>query len=341
MADQISPVQTPEQVLALLQGFMGTAALKAGLDLEVFTHVAKGTDTAEKIAAAKQVSPRAMRILCDALVVFGVLTKSDGHYAVPPVAQMLLVKGSPTYLGAMSRIIGAKPIWDEASRLTELVRAGHRLAPEGAETPGNPFWEDFSRGSRNMATMAGPGVAETAAAWFGAGGPAKILDIAAGSGMYGFSALKRFPNAKLVSVDWPNVLKLAEPTAAQMGLKDRVEFRPGDIFKDDLGAGYDLVLAVNIYHHFNIEQCTELTRRLYSATASGGALVIVDAVADEKRETERFALVFALTMLIWTEDGDTYTLAEYARMLNGAGYREVEMRRLPGPAPQQAVLARK
>jgi hypothetical protein len=108
--------------------------------------------------------------------------------------------------------------------------------------------------------------------------------------------LKRFPDAKLVSVDWPNVLKLAEPTAAQMGLKERVEFRPGDIF---------------------------------------------DAVADEKRESERFALAFALTMLIWTQEGDTYTLAEYTRMLNAAGYRDIEMRALPGPAPQQAIVARR
>ena len=341
MADQITPVQTPEQVLALVQGFMGTAAIKAGLDLEVFTHVAKGNDSAEKIAAAKRVSPRAMRILCDALVVFGVLTKSDGRYGVPPAAQLLLVKGSPAYMGAMSRIMAAKSIWDEAGRLTDIIKAGHRLAPDGAETPGNPFWEDFSRGSRNMATMAGPRVAEVAAALLGAGGPTRILDIAAGSGMYGFSALKRFPNAKLVSVDWANVLKLAEPTAAQMGLKERVEFRPGDIFKDDLGASYDLVLAVNIYHHFNIEQCTELTRRLYGATAPGGVLVIVDAVADEKRESERFALAFALTMLIWTQEGDTYTLVEYERMLKAAGYRDIALRALPGPASQQAVVARR
>jgi cyclopropane fatty-acyl-phospholipid synthase-like methyltransferase len=192
-----------------------------------------------------------------------------------------------------------------------------------------------------MATMGGPAVAELAASLFGAGEPARILDIAAGSGMYGFSALKRFPGARLVSVDWPNVLRLAEPTAKQMGLAERVEFRPGDIFKDDLGTGYDLVLAVNIYHHFGIERNTELSRRLHAATASGGRLIIVDAVPDENREHERFALVFALTMLIWTREGDTYTLSEYERMLKPAGYRDIELKAVPGPAPFQAIVARK
>ena len=339
MADQ-KTVQSPEQVMALLQGFMGSAALKAGLDLEVFTHIAKGNDTAEKLAAAKGITPRAIRILCDALSAFGVLEKSEGHYSVPPVAQMLLVKGSPAYLGAMSRITASKMIWDEASRLTDVVKAGHSLATAHAETPDNPFWQEFSRGSRMMATMAGPGVAEVAAAMFPNGAPKRILDIAAGSGIYGFSALKRFPEAKLVSVDWPGVLKLAEPTAKQMGLSDRVEFRPGDIFNDDLGSGYDLVLAVNIYHHFNIDKCIALSRGLYAATAPGGVLVLVDMVPDEKREQERFALTFALTMLIWTHDGDTYTLSQYQRMLSAAGYRDIEQRSLPGPAgTQQAVVA--
>ena len=340
MADQ-KTVQSPEQVMAILQGFMGSAALKAGLDLEVFTHISKGNDTAEKLAAAKGLTPRAIRILCDALTVFGVLEKSDGRYSVPPVAQMLLVKGSPAYLGALSRITASKMIWDEASRLTDVIKAGHSLAPQHAETPDNPFWQEFSRSSRQMATMAGPGVAEVAAAMFPNGAPKRILDIAAGSGIYGFSALKKFPDATLVSVDWPTVLKPAEPTAKQMGLSDRVEFRPSDIFNDDIGSGYDLVLAVNIYHHFNIDKCIALSRRLYSATAPGGVLVLVDMIPDEKREQERFALTFALTMLIWTQEGDTYTLSQYQRMLRAAGYHDIELRNLSGPAAQQSIIARK
>jgi len=192
-----------------------------------------------------------------------------------------------------------------------------------------------------MATMAGPGVAEVAAAMFPNSAPKRILDIAAGSGIYGFSALKKFPDATLVSVDWPTVLKPAEPTAKQMGLSDRVEFRPGDIFNDDLGSGYDLVLAVNIYHHFNIDKCIALSRRLYSATAPGGVLVLVDMIPDEKREQERFALTFALTMLIWTQEGDTYTLSQYQRMLRAAGYHDIELRNLSGPAAQQSIIARK
>ncbi len=340
MADQMTP-EDAERTIGLLQGFMGSAAMKAGLDLEVFTHVAHGATSAEQLAAAKKTTPRAMRILCDALVVYGLLNKSGGRYSLPPASAMLLVKGSPAYVGAMSKIMGNPVMWDAAGRLTDVVKAGHSLLEHPAEETDNPFWEEFSRASRQMAAMTGPIVAEAAAESFGASPPAKILDIACGSGMYGFSALKRFPNARLVSVDWPNVLKLAEPTAAQMGLTDRVEFRPADIFAGDLGANYDLVLAVNIYHHFSIEKCTELTRRLNAATAPGGALMIVDFVPDDGREKDRFALAFALTMLIWTQEGDTYTLPEYRRMMEAAGYHDIALKTIPGPRPTQAVIGRK
>lgn len=342
MANESNVVQSPQQLLALFQGFMGSAATRAALDLEVFTHISHGADTAEKLAAPKNVSPRAMRILCDALVAFGVLGKSEGRYTLPAPTQMLLVKGSPAYIGAMARLMVNPMIWNEAGRLTDVVRAGHSLVGASAEAANNPFWEEFSRNSRQMATMAGPSVADVAAAMFPSGvEPRKILDIAAGSGMYGFSALKRFPNAKLISVDWPNVLDLAKPTAAHMGLQDRVEFRPGDIFNVDLGSGYDLVLAVNIYHHFSIEKCIELSKRLCAATAPGGAIVLVDAIPDEARAENRFALAFALTMLIWTHEGDTYTLSQYEKMLTAGGYHGIELKTVPGPAPMQAIVAHK
>jgi SAM-dependent methyltransferase len=341
MAEQQMTPADAQRAMGVLQGFMGSAALKAGLDLEVFTHIARGAATAAQLASAKKTTERAMRILCDALVAYGLLDKSDGRYSLPPATATLFVKGSPAYMGAMANIVGNPLMWEAASKLGDVVKAGHTLIEQHAEAPDNPFWQEFSRASRQMATIHGPMVAEAAASLFGADGPARILDVACGSGMYGFSALKRFPRARLVSVDWPGVIRLAEPTAAQMGLKDRVEFRPGDIFKDDFGAGYDLVLAVNIYHHFSIAKCTDLTRRLHAATAPGGALMIVDSVPDDRREKDRMAMVFALTMLIWTHDGDTYTLGEYSGMLKAAGYRDVTLKEIAGPRPMQAVIARK
>jgi SAM-dependent methyltransferase len=342
MAEQNPPGIEPGALMGLMQGALGSAAIKAAIDLEIFTHIAHGTDTAPKLAAAKSLPQRSTRILCDALVALGVLGKSGGHYQLPAAVQMMLVKGSPGYMGGMASVVGNRMLWNEAARLTDVIKAGHTLLEEhSAEEADNPFWQEFARGSRQMAQMTGPAVAELVAPMFAGGGPTRILDIACGSGFYGFSALKRFAAARLVSVDWPGVIKHAEVNARQAGVTERVEFRPGDIFSSDMGTGYDLVLAVNIYHHFGMDKCIDLSRRLHAAAAPGGLLAVVDLVPDEERAKERFPLMFALTMLIWTRDGDAYTLSEYRHMLETAGFKDVTLKAAPGPASTQAVLARK
>jgi hypothetical protein len=237
-------------IMSIAQGYVASAALKTALELDLFTDIAHDNNTAEKIAAAKKLPVRSTRILCDALVALGLLSKSAGIYGLPEASATMLVKGLPTYMGGIINL-GLGPSswgWRAAGDLGNVVKAGHSLLERPAETPEHPFWEDFQRYSQQMAASAAPVVVDIAAQALGAAGPGKILDIACGSGIYGFAALTRFPQATLVSVDWPNVLKLTEPVARQYGVNERTELRPGDIFKDDLGSGYDLTLAVNIYH---------------------------------------------------------------------------------------------
>ncbi|HUA33163.1 MAG TPA: methyltransferase [Candidatus Binataceae bacterium] len=331
----------PDTVMAIAQGHTASAALKAAVDLELFTHIAHGLDTAEKLAGKKGTPLRSMRILCNALVSFGMLRKSGGRYELPAAVSAMLVKGSPGYMGGMMAITGSRTLWNELARLSDVVKAGHTLIETGsAEAADNPFWEDFARGSRLMAQMTGPIIADTLAPIFGTAGPRRVLDIACGSGFYGISVLKKFPEARLTSVDWAKVLKVAELNARQAGVADRVEFRPADVFNDDLGSGYDLVMAVNIYHHFSPDKCIELSRRLHDAAAPGAHLAMVDMIPDESREKNQFALAFALTMLIWTHEGDTYTLSEYRKILESGGWHDIEFKPVSGPMPSQLIIAK-
>lgn len=335
--ETLTPAQ---QIQTVAQGHLAAGALKAGIELEIFTYVAHGENTAEQLAAAKHTPVRSMRILCDALVALGLLGKSAGIYSLPEASARLLVKGSPTYMGNQFGINFAPHFWDGAQHLTDIVRAGHGPSQGTAEAAELEFWEEFERGSRQMAGEAGTVLAGLVAEVVGEAGPRRVLDIACGSGLYGFAMLKRFPDARLVSMDWANVLRRIEPTAEQMGLRERTEFRPGDLFRDDLGGGYDLVLAVNIFQIYGPEKVTELARRLHRAMAPGGLLVILGPIPDEARERSRFPLMFGLNMLIFTQEGDAYTFGEYQRMLGAAGFHDMELREVKGPRPLSAVVAR-
>ena len=106
-------------------GFIRTGVLKAAVDLELFTHIARGKCTAEAIARAAYADERAIRILLDALAAQGMLTKEDGLYALPPPVALLLLKDSPMYAGAFARIMAAPQLWSAVGQLSEIVRTGH------------------------------------------------------------------------------------------------------------------------------------------------------------------------------------------------------------------------
>ena len=128
MANENTTARPGANPIPILQGATGAAAMKAALDLEIFTHIANGADTAEKIATAKHLPERSTRILCDALVALDVLGKSAGRYSLPPLSQALLVKGSPTYVGGMAGIVGNRAL---AVRSAILAHLRQKSRPEG------------------------------------------------------------------------------------------------------------------------------------------------------------------------------------------------------------------
>ena len=73
---------SPTLFFRTINAYQQTQALKAAIELSVFTAIAKGVRTADKIAACAETSPRGMRILCDYLVCIGFLTKERGEYGL-------------------------------------------------------------------------------------------------------------------------------------------------------------------------------------------------------------------------------------------------------------------
>src|SRR5437016_28636 len=101
------PTTTPDRIFDLAFSFQRTGALKAGVDLDLFTAIDDGVDTAVAIAARSQASQRGIRILCDFLTVNGLLTKAGDRYALTPEASAFLSKRSPTYLGSVTNFLAS------------------------------------------------------------------------------------------------------------------------------------------------------------------------------------------------------------------------------------------
>jgi 2-polyprenyl-3-methyl-5-hydroxy-6-metoxy-1,4-benzoquinol methylase len=173
--------------------------------------------------------------------------------------------------------------------------------------------------------------AHNGAAW-------KVLDVAAGHGMFGITILEANSNALVAALDWAPVLEVAREHAAKAGVGARLSLRPGSAFEVDWGRDYDVVLLPNFLHHFDEEGCRATLRRAHAALVPGGRVVIVEFIPNDDRVSPPEAAGFALTMIAGTPGGDAYTFAEYEAMLRATGFRDASLHELT-PSPNRVVLA--
>jgi 2-polyprenyl-3-methyl-5-hydroxy-6-metoxy-1,4-benzoquinol methylase len=170
-------------------------------------------------------------------------------------------------------------------------------------------------------------------------GALRVLDIAAGHGLFGITIAERNPAAEIVAVDWPSVLAAAVENAAGARVSERYRTIPGNAFTVDFGHGYGVALVTNFLHHFDEPACTAFLRKVNQALAPGGRVAVLEFVPNPDRVSPPVPARFALTMLAETPGGDAYTFDELRRQLEDAGFNNVTAHALP--TPQVVLVAEK
>ena len=328
---------SPALLFDTLNGYQRSQAIKTAVELELFTAIGEGKTTAREIAERCGASERGTRILCDFLTIVGFLTKQNNKYALTSDSAMFLDKRSPAYMGTVTEFILSSHITDNFDHLTETVRRGGCVSDSALE-PNHPMWVRFARAMAPMMAMPAQLVAQSV-------DPTKdrklrVLDIAAGHGLYGIAFGKQNPQAEVTAVDWPAVLEVAKENAQAAGVAERYRTNPGSAFDVDYGAGYDVVLLTNFLHHFDKPTCEMLLRKVHAALTDSGRAVALEFVPNDDRVTPPQAASFAMQMLGGTPSGDAYTFRELEQMSKNAGFTRSEMHDLP-PTIERLVISYK
>jgi ubiquinone/menaquinone biosynthesis C-methylase UbiE len=323
-----------EIVFDTLFAYQRSAALKTAIELDVFTAIDAGETTAKALATRCQASERGIRILCDYLTTIGLLTKSDRGYGLPPESAAFLSQRSPAYLGTTARFLLRPELRHNLDELTDAVRRGG-VSPAGSNTVAdeNPIWVEFARSMGPMMVPAAHSIAQLV----GGSDALKVLDIAAGHGLFGITIAQQNPHAEIVAVDWPSVLAVATEHARAARVQDRYRTLPGDAFKVEFANGFDVALVTNFLHHFDPATCTSFLRKVHDALKPGGRVAVLEFVPNADRVSPPIPARFSLSMLSGTPSGDAYTFAELQQQLEGAGFRNVSAHALP--TPQNILLA--
>jgi len=339
MSTSAAQQPSPQLFFQTINAHQRTEALKAAIELEVFTAIGEGNTTAADIAKRTGAAEKGIRVLCDFLTIHGMLTKEGNQYGLTLDSATFLDKKSPAYLGGAVEFLCSPMLTDGAKRMTEAVRkGGTAMENDGTVSEENPIWVKFARGMAALMFMPSqllPKLADP-----NADRKLKILDIAAGHGLFGIGFAKHNPQAEITAVDWKPVLEVAKENAQRAGVAERYNTIPGSAFDVDFGSGYDIILLTNFLHHFDPPTNETLLRKVHAALADGGRAVTLEFVPNDDRVSPPDSAGFSMMMLTGTPSGDAYTFAELERMFTNAGFSRSTIHPLP-PTFQQVVISEK
>ena len=311
---------SPEPLVQMHWGLMTSRTLSSAVQLRVFSHIAGGKTTAAEIARAANANERATRMLLDALVGFQLLNKSEGHYELAPLAAEYLVRDSPNYLGYLMETTAEEDPWQH---LTESIVTGKPQHKVEEQKVAEKFFPRLVRTlhvwNREPARRAAELLSSEAPA------DVRVLDLGAGSGVWGIAVAEANPRARVTAQDYPGMLEVTREFVNRHGVGARYDYLPGSLKDVNFGRNkFDLAILGNIVHSEGEKASRGLFRRLAGALRPRGKVAIIDMIPNDERTSPPFPLLFALNMLVHTEAGDVYTFGEYRAWLNEAGFPRVE-----------------
>jgi 2-polyprenyl-3-methyl-5-hydroxy-6-metoxy-1,4-benzoquinol methylase len=319
---------SPSLFLDTVNAYQRTAVIKAAIQFDVFTMIGGGSETVQRLASKCETSERGMRVLCDCLTVIGFLIKEGRHYRLTPDSAAFLNKQSPAYVADAIEFLLSPILLEGFKDVASAVRKGGTiLTNEGTISPENPIWECFARTMAPLMKESAQLITKLVNA--DPNQKLKILDVAAGHGLFGIAFAQNNQNADITAVDWPNVLEIAKENAQAAGIAERYVTISGNALETEYGYGYDVVLLANFLHHFDIATCELLLTKLHSALAENGRVVTLEFIPDEDRTSPSEAALFSMVMLCSTPNGDAYTFSELAHMFSNAGFSHSEPHDLP------------
>jgi SAM-dependent methyltransferase len=329
---------TPERLMQFSFAYAPPIVIGAAASNKVFDTLQSGAKSVEQVSKATGASERGLRMVMNALVGLDLLKKDRlGKYSLAPESEAFLVSDKPGTLAgffSMNRI----RLMQNWMKLDEIVQTGRPVMAVNQETEGTEF---FSQLVENIVPMS-YGSAQKLGDHLKlakAKDEARVLDLAAGSGVWGIALAQKSPRVRVTAVDWAGMIPTTKRITEKFGVRDRFKFVEGDLLGVDFGSGYDVATLGHILHSEGEERSRQLLKKTFRALKSGGAIAIGEWLVNDQRTGPPPALMFAVNMLVNTDKGDTFSFNEIKSWLEEAGFKKVRKLEAPGPSP--LVLATK
>lgn len=324
------------QIIDLASAFYGSSVLFAALEYNLFTVIKEEPNpTIEALVARTQLSPRGLRLLLDAAVAIGLLTKTEGVYGLTPATALTLVKDAPHDL--TQAITYNHDVYHAWGKLTQFVKTGMPV-----EAPDLHLGEDPERTRRFALSMYARAMAigQAVVPHLHLPKGAKVLDLAGGPGAYAFLMAKADPTLTCDTYDLPAIATIAKEITAPYA--DRVTCHAGDYHVDTWPEEtYDIVTLFGCLHQESPEMIVDILKRAYASLRSGGKVYILDMMTGPDHTTPPFSALFAVNMALTTQHGWVFSDEELAQWTQQAGFTNFTATPVPPPMPHILAQAQK
>jgi SAM-dependent methyltransferase len=331
-AQPSSPPQvTPERLMQFAFAYAPPLIIGAAVTSKVFDTLASGPKTLEEVTVETGASPRGLRAIMNALVGLQLLGKKADRYELTRESEAFLVSNKSGSLAGMFAINRTHLIPDWLN-LPEAVKTGTPAVALNDESRGPEF---FSVLVENIIPMSYPAATALGRSLglIQAETPVRVLDIAAGSGIWGIALAQQSPLVQVTAQDWPEVVPTTKRIVAKFGMTDRFRFVEGDVLSADFGEGHDVATLGHILHTEGEKRSRKLLRKTFAALKPGGTIAIGEWLVNDDRTQPINALVFGVNMLLHSEHGDTFSFNEIKSWLEDAGFTKIRALDAPGPSP--------
>ena len=329
---------TPERIMQFAWGYVPPLAIEAAIRHRVFDVLDDGPKTVAEVRRLTGASERGLAAIMNILVGLDFLAKdAAGAYRLTPESAAFLVSTKPGFQGGLIRHTSLQllPRW---LSLNDVVATGRPVKAVNQEADGGEFFQELVMDIFPMSYPAAQALGRELALG-DEGGTVKVLDLAAGSGVWGIALAQASARVRVTAVDWPEVLPLTRKTVERFGLGDRFGYVAGDLLEADFGEGYGVATLGHILHSEGEERSRRLLAKVFRAMAPGGTVAIAEFLVNEDRTGPLTGLFFAANMLVNTENGGTYSFEEISGWLREAGFAKARTMDAPGPSP--LILASK
>ena len=307
-----------------LASYEGTCILGAAAELDLFSPLTKTSMTAATVAGQRGVAVRGVERLFDALTAFGVLQKTTDREPVYRLAdgfdELLDLDHANSFVPMLRHRMTCVRRWVELARVVKTdapVETPPSLLGKGED------YRSFVLAMNSIGILVVPGVIESLKK-IGCLHFRHLLDVGGASGTYTLAMLEANPSAKATIFDLPVAIAEAKKRFQGTKFESNVTFAAGDFYVDELPTGADFVWLSAIIHQFDRQSAQALYRKIFRAMEPGGTLAVRDFVMQSDRTSPAGGTLFAINMLVGTENGMCYTFDEIREDLEIAGFHDIK-----------------